>query len=212
MFTLHRSQKRFLKHDTREETNVGKFKQSQTAKNLLISYAFESQANNRYLFFANKAQEEGYMQIAHIFKDTAQQEFEHGLRFFKFFNGGELEITATFLTGVIKSTHDNLLASAALENNVHTNLYPRFARVAREENIIRAAETWEAIIVAEEHHEKCFLALADNLESGKLFQREEDVTWRCRNCGYLHHGPQPPDKCPACVRPSGHFELLCENW
>ncbi len=191
---------------------MGKFKESQTAKNLLISYAFESQANNRYLFFSNKAQDEEYIQIANIFKETADQEFEHALRFFKFFNGGELEITATFLTGVIKTTYDNLLASAALENNVHTNLYPRFAAIAREENFERAAETWDAIIVAEEHHEKCFLALAENIKSGRIFKRDENVTWRCRNCGYLHEGPNAPDKCPACVRPSGHFELLSENW
>jgi len=191
---------------------MGKFKESQTAKNLLISYAFESQANNRYLFFSNKAQNDEYMQIANIFKETADQEFEHALRFFKFFNGGELEITATFLTGVIKPTYDNLLASAALENNVHTNLYPRFAAVAREENFERAAETWDAIIVAEKHHEKCFLELAENIKSGRIFKRDENVIWRCRNCGYLHEGPNAPDKCPACVRPSGHFELLSENW
>ena len=191
---------------------MGKFKESQTAKNLLISYAFESQANNRYLFFSNKAQDDGYMQIANIFKETADQEFEHALRFFKFFNGGELEITATFLTGVIKTTYDNLLASAALENNVHTNLYPRFAAVAREENFERAAETWDAIIVAEKHHEKCFLELAENIKSGRIFKRDENVIWRCRNCGYLHEGPNAPEKCPACVRPAGHFELLSENW
>jgi len=131
---------------------MGKFKESRTAKNMLISFAFESQANNRYLFFANKAKEDEYIQIAKIFKETADQELEHALRFFKFFNGGELEITATFLTGVIKSTYDNLLASASLENNVHTQLYPKFAEIAREENYERAAETWDSIIVAERHH------------------------------------------------------------
>jgi len=191
---------------------VGKFKESQTAKNLLISYAFESQANNRYLFFANKARDDSYIQIADIFKKTADQEFEHALRFFKFFNGGELEITATFQTGVIKTTYDNLLSSAALENSVHTDLYPRFAAIAWEENFERAAETWDAISVAEKQHEKCFLALAENIKSGKIFQRNEKVIWHCRNCGYLHEGPYAPDKCPACVRPSGHSELLCENW
>lgn len=191
---------------------MGKFKESQTAKNLLISFSFESQANNRYLFFANKAKEDEYIQIAKIFKETADQEFEHALRFFKFFNGGELEITATFLTGVIKGTYDNLLDSASLENNVHTNLYPKFAAIAREENYVRAAETWEAIIIAERHHEKCFLALAENLRSDRLFKRDRQEAWRCSNCGYLHTGNNAPSQCPACLRPSGYFETLCENW
>jgi len=191
---------------------MGKFKESQTAKNLLISFAFESQANNRYLFFANKAREDEYIQIAKIFKETADQEFEHALRFFKFFNGGELEITATFLTGVIKGTYENLLASASLENNVHTQLYPQFAKIARQENYERAAETWDAIIVAERHHEKCFLALAENIRSDKVFQRGHQETWRCTNCGYLHTGNDAPAQCPACLRSSGYFELLYENW
>jgi rubrerythrin len=191
---------------------MGKFKESRTAKNLLISYAFESQANNRYIFFANKAREDEFIQIAHIFKETADQEFEHALRFFKFFNGGELEITATFLTGVIKSTYDNLLASASLENNVHTNLYPQFAAIAREENYVRPAETWEAIIIAERHHEKCFLALAEAMRSDRLFKRDRQAVWRCSNCGYLHTGNDAPSQCPACLRPSGYFETLCENW
>ena len=190
---------------------MGKFKESRTAKNLLTSFAFEAQANNRYLFFANKAKEDGYQQIAKIFKETADQEFEHGLRFFKFFNGGDLEITASFLTGVIKGTYDNLLASASLENNVHTNLYPGFARIAREENYERAAETWDAIIVAERHHEKCFSLLAENLRTDKLFKRDKQTIWRCINCGYLHEGPVAPEQCPACVRPTGYFEILCEN-
>ena len=191
---------------------MGKFKESRTAKNLLISYAFESQANTRYNFFSDKAEDDGYIQIANIFKETADQEFEHALRFFKFFNGGELEITATFLTGVIKITYDNLIASADLENNVHTVLYPGFAEIARIEGFERAAETWDVISIAEKQHEKCFLALAQNIKSDKIFRRDEKVIWRCRNCGYLHEGADAPDKCPACVRPSGHFEILSENW
>ena len=190
---------------------MGKFKESMTAKNLLTSFAFESQANNRYLFFAKKAKEDGYIQTAKIFKETADQEFEHGLRFFKFFNGGELEITASFLTGVIKSTYDNLLASAALENKVHTELYPMFSETARDENYMRAAETWDAIIVAEKHHEKCFLTLAENIQSGKIYTRDQKNIWRCINCGYLHEGTDAPEQCPACVRPAGYFEILCEN-
>ena len=191
---------------------MGKFKESRTAGNILISYAFESQANTRYRFFAHKAKTEGYIQISNIFNETAEQEFEHALRFFKFFNGGELEITASFLTGVIKSTHDNLIASADLEKTVGVEMYPKFAAIAREENYERAADTWDAITVAEKHHEKCFLSLADNIKTGKIFKRDKNVIWRCNNCGYLHEGTDAPDKCPACVRPSGHFELLSENW
>lgn len=191
---------------------MGKFKESETAKNLLTSFAFESQANSRYHFFGDRAENDGFHQIGAIFKETAEQEREHALRFFKFFNGGELEITATFLTGVIQTTYDNLLSSADLEKNVHTTLYPGFAAVAREEGYIRAADTWDAISVAEVQHEKNFLALAGNLHSGRTFKRDQHMTWRCRNCGYIHEGSEAPSKCPACVRPSGHFELFCENW
>ena len=191
---------------------MGKFKESRTAKNLLISYAFESQAHTRYRFFSKKAEDDEYIQIAGIFQETADQEFEHALRFFKFFNEGELEITASFLTGAIRNTRDNLMSSAALENNVHTNLYPGFAAIAREENYGRAAETWDSIIVAERHHEKCFLALAENIQTGKIFKRDDPMVWRCRNCGFLHEGQEAPEKCPACVRPTGYFELLKENW
>ena len=191
---------------------MGKFKESRTAKNLLTSYAFESQANLRYHFFGDKAEKDGFHQISAIFRETADQEREHALRFFKFFNGGELEITATFLTGVIQATYDNLMSSAELENNVHTNLYPGFAAVAREEGYVRAADTWDAISVAEAQHEKNFLALAGNIASGRTIKRDQDMTWRCRNCGYIHVGSEAPSKCPACVRPAEHFELFCANW
>ena len=191
---------------------MGGFKESQTAKNLLTSFAFESQASARYQFFADKAQKDGFFQIGAIFQETADQEREHALRFFKFFNGGELEITATFRTGVIQTTYENLMSSADLENNVHTVLYPGFAAVAREEDYLRAAETWDAISVAEKQHEKTFLSLAKNLSSGKVFKRERQRLWRCRNCGFIFEGSEAPEKCPACVRPRGHFELFCENW
>lgn len=191
---------------------MGRFKESLTAKNLLISFAFESQANSRYRFFATKAAQDGYIQIANFFEETAEQEFEHALRFFKFFNGGELEITASFPTGVIKDTLANLVASAELENNVGLNMYPEFSRVARDEGFERAADLWDAISVAERQHEKSFLTLADNIKSGKVFEREQDVVWRCSNCGYLHKGRTAPDKCPACVKTTDYFELLCEPW
>jgi len=191
---------------------MGKFRLSRTAKNLLISYAFESQATTRYIFFANKAKEDGYIQISYIFKEIADQELEHALRFFKFFNGGELEITSSFLTGVIKTTLDNLMASADLENRVHTELYPAFAKIGREEGFDRAADLWDMISVAEAQHEKTFLTLADNLKTGRVFQRNTKRLWRCRSCGYIHKGRNAPDKCPACVRPTGFFELFVEAY
>lgn len=191
---------------------MASFRDSQTAKNLLTSYAFESQAYTRYVFYANKAVDEDYIQIADIFMETANQELEHALRFFKFFNGGELEITATFLTGVVKSTYENLIAAGNLEHNVHTNLYPGFAAVARKEGFERAAETWDAISIAEAQHELNFFALAENIKTGRIFKRDEEKTWRCKSCGYIHTGQTPPDKCPACVKPPGYFELFCANW
>lgn len=191
---------------------MGKFKESRTAKNLLTSYAFESQAFTRYSFFATKAEDDGYIQIANIFTETANQEFEHALRFFKFFNEGELEITARFLTGAIRQTYDNLISSAALENNVHTNLYPGFAKIARKEEFERAADTWDAISVAEKQHEEDFLQLAENIKSGRVFSRDDKMVWKCINCGYIHEGEGAPEKCPACVRPAGFFELFCKCW
>jgi len=147
---------------------MGKFRESQTAKNLLISYAFESQATTRYIFFSNKAKEDGFIQIYNIFKEISDQELENALRFFKFFNGGDLEVTARFLTGVVKSTYENLIAAADLEKHVHTDLYPGFAKIGREEGFNRAADFWDAISVAEAQHEKTFLALADNIETGRI--------------------------------------------
>ena len=191
---------------------MGKFRESRTAKNLLISYAFESQATTRYIFFSNKAKEDGYIQISNIFKEISDQELEHALRFFKFFNGGELEVTSSFLTGVIKTTYDNLIASADLEKNVHTELYPGFAKIGRAEGFDRAADFWDAISIAEAQHEKTFLALADNLKTGRIFNRNEKRVWRCSNCGYIHEGENAPEKCPACVRPIGFFELFAEAW
>lgn len=191
---------------------MGKFKESRTAKNLLISFAFESQANHRYRFFAEKAVKDGYIQIANIFEQIAEQEYEHALRFFKFFNGGQLEVTASFFTGVIKGTHENLLSSADLENHVGVNMYPEFAQIAREEQYDRAADLWDAITVAERRHEKSFLELAQNVKTGQVFRRDSKVLWRCSNCGYIHEGRSAPEKCPACVRPIDYFELVRDPW
>jgi len=191
---------------------MGAFRESQTAKNLLISYAFESQATTRYTFFADQASQDGYIQVASIFKETAGQECEHALRFFKFFNGGELNVTASFLTGVIQTTLENLLSAADLEQYVHSDLYAGFASVARQEGYARAADVWDAISVAEVQHEKTFRALADNVETGKAFVRDSSRTWRCINCGYIHHGKEAPAKCPACVKPSTYFEIFEPKW
>lgn len=189
-----------------------KFRQSQTAKNLLLSFAGESQARNRYTYFSRMAYEEGLIQIADIFDETANQECEHALRFFKFFNGGELEITGRFPSGVIRSTYDNLVAAADGERFEHTELYPGFAQTALDEGFERAADTWNAISVSEQQHEKRYRELAANLRDERAFARDTEIAWRCRNCGYVHTGNEAPEKCPACVMPQGFFELLCENW
>lgn len=191
---------------------MGKFRESQTATNLLTSFAGESQARNRYTYFAHRAGEEGYSQIADIFEETANQECEHALRFFKFFNGGEMEITWSFPAGVILGTYENLVAAADGERYEHTEMYPGFAAVARDEGFARAADTWEAISVSEKQHEKRYRELAANLKADRVFRRDQEMVWRCRNCGYLHTGQEAPEKCPACVRPQGVFELLAENW
>ena len=191
---------------------MAKFRESQTAKNLLTSFAGESQARNRYTYFARRASEEGFAQIADIFEETADQECEHALRFFKFFNGGEMEINWSFPAGVVRDTYENLVAAADGEHFEHTEMYPGFARVAREEGFVRAAETWEAISVSERQHEKRYRELAANLKADRVFRRDREMVWRCRNCGYLHTGTEAPEKCPACVNPRGVFELLAENW
>lgn len=191
---------------------MGKFRKSQTAHNLLVSFAGESQARNRYTYFARRAVEEGFIQIADIFEETANQECEHALRFFKFFNGGEMQISWSFPSGVIKGTYDNLIAAADGERYEHTRMYPGFAKTAVEEGFGRAAETWEAISVSEKQHEKRYRELAANLSADRVFARETEAVWRCRNCGYLHTGRHAPERCPACVKPQGYFELLAENW
>ncbi len=191
---------------------MAKFRESKTAHNLHTSFAAEAQARTRYNFFADKARDEGYIQIAKLFDETANQEFEHALRFFKFFNGGELPINWQFPTGVIEDTHANLLSSAELEAYVGNDMYAGFAKIAAQEGFKRAADTFDAIIVAENHHEALFRHLADNIASRRIFKDEARIRWRCQSCGYIHTGTAAPDKCPACVRPTGWFERLCENY
>ena len=185
---------------------------SKTEKNVLGAFAGESQARNRYSYFAGKAKKEGFIQMASIFEETANQEKEHAKRLFKLLEGGEVEITAGFPAGVIGSTLENLKASAAGEKFEYTEMYPGFAKTAREEGFSDIAEIFDAIAVAEKQHEKRYNDLAANIEAGQVFKRDEEVTWRCRNCGYLHKGKEAPDTCPACAHPQAHFELLGENY
>lgn len=191
---------------------MGSVKGTETEKNLLKSFAGESQARTRYTYFAAAAKKEGFVQIAEFFEETANQEKEHAKRFFKFLEGGDLEITACFPAGKIGTTAENLKAAAMGENEEHTELYPAFAKVAQEEGFLEIAAAWNCISVAEKQHEKRYLDLLANIEKDQVFKRNEAVTWRCRNCGYLHTGDEAPETCPACIHPQAHFELLGENW
>ena len=187
-------------------------KGTQTEKNILTAFAGESQARNRYTYFAGVARQEGFAQIADIFVETADQEKEHAKRLFQLLEGGEVSVTATFPAGVIGTTSENLKASAGGENYEWTEMYPGFAKVARKEGLANVAAVFEAIAVAEKQHEKRYKALRATIEAVRVFKRAKSVTWRCRNCGYLHNGKQAPKICPACVHPQSHFELLGENW
>ena len=191
---------------------VMSLKGTQTEKNILTAFAGESQARNRYAYFAKQAKKDGYEQIAAIFDETADQEKEHAKRLFKLLEGGEVEITGAFPAGKIASTPENLAASAGGENYEWTEMYPSFAKTAREEGFEEIAEIMESIAVAEKQHEKRYNALLANIENGRVFKREEPAVWRCRNCGYLHEGTDAPDTCPACDHPQAHFELLGENY
>lgn len=187
-------------------------KGTQTEKNLLAAFAGESQARNRYTYFASQAKKEGYIQIQNIFLETADNEKEHAKRLFKFLEGGDVEITAAYPAGVIGTTKENLKAAAAGENHEYTTMYPEFAKTADEEGFTEIACVMRAIAVAEKQHEKRYLGLLDNIEKGKVFKRDKPVKWRCGNCGYIHEGTEPPEKCPACAHERAYFELLAENW
>jgi len=187
-------------------------KGSRTEKNLLTAFAGESQARNRYNYFASAAKKEGFVQIQEIFEETANQEKEHAKRFFKFLEGGEVEVQAAFPAGVIGTTAENLRAAAGGEHHEWETMYPGFAAIAREEGLDEIAAVFEAVSVAEKQHEKRYLGLLGNVEAGTVFKKSESVVWRCRNCGYLHTGAAAPEVCPACDHPQAHFELLAENW
>jgi rubrerythrin len=185
---------------------------TQTEKNLLAAFAGESQARNRYTYFASQAKKDGFEQIAAIFEETANQEKEHAKRFFSMLKGGEIEIMAAFPAGVVGTTLDNLKASAAGEGHEWGVVYPEFAEMARQEGMDGIAKLFENIAIAEKQHGKRYADLAANIESGRVFKRDGNVKWRCRNCGYTHEGPEAPNVCPACAHPQAHFELLGENW
>ncbi|MCB2181897.1 MAG: rubrerythrin family protein [Desulfobulbaceae bacterium] len=191
---------------------MASLKGTQTEKNILTAFSGESQARNRYTYFASKAKKEGYVQISDIFSETADQEKEHAKRLFKLLEGGEVEITGSFPAGVIGTTAENLAEAAAGENYEHTTMYPNFAKTAREEGFNDIADIFMAIAVAEKQHEKRYVELKANIEAGRVFKRDDKQTWRCRNCGYLHEGEGAPDMCPACAHAQAHFELLAENW
>lgn len=187
-------------------------KGTQTEKNILAAFAGESQARNRYTFFASKAKKEGYEQIHGIFLETADNEKEHAERLFKFLEGGDAEVQASFPAGIIGSTMDNLKAAAGGENYEYTTMYPEFAKTADEEGFLEVAETMRAIAGAEKQHEKRYLGLLNNLNNATVFKKDKVVKWKCRNCGYIHEGTEPPEECPACAHPKSYYELLSENW
>jgi rubrerythrin len=187
-------------------------KGTQTEKNLITAFAGESQARNRYTYFAGQARKEGLVQISMIFEETANQEKEHAKRFFKFLEGGEAEVSGAFHAGTIASTAENLKAAAAGENYEWGTMYPGFAETARKEGFDAVAAVFDAICVAEKQHEKRYNDLRANIENGKVFKKDKKVVWRCINCGYLYEGEVAPKACPACAHPQAYYELLAENW
>lgn len=187
-------------------------KGTQTEKNLLKSFAGESQARTRYTYFSSVAKKEGYEQIAAIFLETAEQEKEHAKKFFKYLEGGKVEITAMYPAGVIGTTAENLLAAAMGENEEWSEDYPSFAEIADQEGFPNIANTFRKIATVEEQHEKRYRRLLERLENGTVFSREEEIQWQCRNCGYVHTGKEAPGACPACAHPQAYFEQEKQNY
>jgi rubrerythrin len=187
-------------------------KGSKTEKNLLTTFAGESQARNRYSFAASVAKKEGFVQVSAIFEETANNEKEHAKRMFKFLEGGVVEITAGYPAGKIGTTVENLEAAAEGELEEHSMLYPGFAKVAREEGFPQVGAMYDAISNAEAQHERRYRALLANIKAGKTFKKSAPVKWRCSNCGYIHEGTDAPKICPACNHDQAHFEILAENW
>jgi rubrerythrin len=187
-------------------------KGTQTEKNLLKSFAGESQARNRYTYFANAARKEGYEQIANIFTETAGNEKEHAEIFFKYLEGGDLEITAAYPAGIIGNTLANLEAAAAGEKMEWSDLYAENEKVARKEGFTEIATSFKEIAEVEEFHEKRYRKLAKNVASGEVFKKKTTLKWHCTNCGYIHEGPEAPKECPACKHAQAYYELLAENY
>jgi rubrerythrin len=187
-------------------------KGSETEKNLLKSFAGESQARNRYTYFASVAKKEGYEQISSIFTETAENEKEHAKVFFKFLVGGDTEITAAYPAGKIGTTAENLLAAAQGEKMEYSVLYPEFEKVARKEGFTEIATAFKEIGEVEEQHEKRYLKLLSNVKTKTVFKKNEPVKWKCRNCGYVHEGAEAPNECPACKHPQAYYELQAENY
>ena len=191
---------------------MAELKGTKTEQNLLKAFAGESQARNRYTFYASAARKEGYEQIAALFEETADNEKEHAKRFFKFLEGGSVEITATFPAGTIGTTLDNLTAAAAGENEEWTELYPAFAAIAKEEGFSQIAVAFEMIAKVEKEHEARYKRLAANIDNNEVFKKNEKSRWKCRNCGYVHEGTSAPQKCPACLHEQGYFEVKESNY
>jgi rubrerythrin len=187
-------------------------KGTKTEKNLLTSFAGESQARMRYTYFASAAKKEGFEQISAIFTETADQEKEHAKRMFKYLEGGSVEITAAYPAGIIGTTLENLQAAAAGENEEWSELYPHFADVAQEEGFLEIAAMYRNISVAEKGHEERYRAFVKNIETAQVFAKEGEVVWQCRNCGYIYVGKQAPEKCPACLHPKAYFEIKKTNY
>ena len=187
-------------------------KGTKTEQNLLKSFAGESQARSRYTFFASVAKKEGFEQIAGVFMETAEQEKEHAKRFFKFLEGGMVEITASYPAGKIGTTAENLAAAAAGENEEWSELYPTFAEVAAEEGFPAIAAVFRNIAKVEAEHEARYRTLLARVEEGKVFSRDEEILWQCRNCGYVHSGKDAPETCPACAHPQAYFEPKKTNY
>ena len=191
---------------------MASIKGTKTEKNLLAAFAGESQARNRYTYFASAAKKEGYEQIMGIFLETAENEKEHAKRFFKFLEGGEVEIKAAYPAGVIGKTADNLLAAAEGEKLEWTSLYKDFEATAREEGFAEIADVFKEIAEVEEKHEARYRKLLKNVKEGKVFKKDQAVRWKCRNCGYIHEGSEAPAVCPACAHPQAYYEVFCETY
>jgi rubrerythrin len=187
-------------------------KGSRTEINILTAFAGESQARNRYTFFASQARKDGFQQIAAAFEETANQEKEHAKTFFKLLEGGAVEIQGAFPAGVIGKTADNLRAAADGEHHEWGEMYPSFAKIAGGEGFKDIANLFTAISAAEKQHERRYRGLLANVEAGTVFKKNKVVKWRCLNCGYVSEGKEAPDKCPACDHPRDYYELLAENW